>query len=1107
MIILEHFLNFGNELNAKLSLDLDKLDSISIIISAKCYNLSSLIHIYIPLCSLNKSKPFNSLFFLKIKKHTIITLLFKAIIPLLYSINTVAQPYFFRHYQVENGLSNNTVYCSIQDKNGFLWFGTKDGLNRFDGFHFKTFKVSDDENNLKPDLINCLLNDNKGTLWVGSTKGLFFFDPLKEHLISFADSLGNVNNLQIDRQGQLWFLSNSGLCKYNFSTKIIKIFSPKKYFNATAICTDFEGKIWVSSDKGFLYQYHEDSDTFKGFNLFSHSPKVPSNLIEKIYFSDKKTVFIGTTSQGLKQFDVSTSTYKDVLTFNQDKTRVHVRDIIRYSAVEIWLATESGVFILNEKTNQITNLKKKFLDPFSLSDNAVYSLCKDTEGGIWVGTYFGGINYYSPKYSLFEKYYPDNSQKSISGNAVREICEDYFGKIWIGTEDFGLNKLNPKTGIITQFLPTGKSESIAYSNIHGLMANGNDLWIGTFEHGLDIMDIRTGKVRKHYNSGLGKYDLKSNFIASFLKTKSGEIYVGSAYELYKYIPEIDGFESIKEVPKQIWVSSILEDFNKTIWIGTHNGVFYFNPITKQKGHLLNNLKNKNTITNNDINAIYEDSKQCLWFSTEGGGLCKLSKDRKIITSFTTQNGLPSNFVFKALEDEKNTMWVTTSRGLVHFNPENKNVVIYTKNSGLLSDQFNYNSGYKDKNGKMYFGSVKGMITFNPKDIMKESNVPSIYLTDFQIDNKQQTIGKENSVLKKSITFTDEITLPYNKSSFNIDFTALSFTSPEMTIFSYFMKGLDKEWTEIKPNRKVYFTNLSSGKYVFKLRAFVNGNWTKEDKQLIINILSPWWATWWAYLFYAIVVFGLIYYLFLSYHIIVQDKKEKEIYEAKIDFFTNLAHEIRTPLTLIKGPIENLLEQTDEIPQIKEDVVLMDRNTNRLIALVTQILDFRKVESKSFSLDFVKINVSDLLKDSFANFKLLTQKRKIEYNINCPSIDIFAFADEEALNKIFSNLLNNAVKFADKKVEVRMFPISQNSMYLTIEFENDGLKIPLEKKEKIFEPFYRLKESKQEGTGIGLSLARSLTELLNGDLYLKDTNDNSIIFVLNLPINSSKKNND
>jgi signal transduction histidine kinase len=529
------------------------------------------------------------------------------------------------------------------------------------------------------------------------------------------------------------------------------------------------------------------------------------------------------------------------------------------------------------------------------------------------------------------------------------------------------------------------------------------------------------------------------------------------------------------------------------------GVFYYNPYTKERGHFFNDPQNPNSLTNNSVNTIFEDSNHCLWFSTEGGGLCKLSKDRKTLTSLTMKNGLPSNFVVKVLEDNKKTFWISTSRGLVNFNPANNRIVTYTKDNGLLSDQFNYNSGYKDAQGKLYFGSIKGMITFSPKDIVKEVTAAPIYITDFRVENKAQEIYGENSILKKSIIYTNELTLPYDKSSFNIDFAALSFVSPEMTVYSYFMKGLDKEWTEVKPNRKVYFTNLSPGKYVFKLKAFINGNWTKEEKRLSITILPPWWATIWAYLFYSIVIVSLIYYLLSSYHIIIEDRKEKEIYEAKIDFFTNLAHEIRTPLTLIKGPVENLMEQVGDVPQIKDDVVMMDRNTNRLIALVTQILDFRKVESKSFSIDFINVNITELLRESYLNFAVLTKKRKLEYTIDCPTSPIFALVDEEALNKIFSNLLNNAVKFAHKKVAVRLSPITQYSHNFTIEFENDGLSIPAEMKEKIFEPFYRLKESKQEGTGIGLALARSLTELLNGDLYLKETFDGSIIFVLKVPI--------
>lgn len=277
------------------------------------------------------------------------------------------------------------------------------------------------------------------------------------------------------------------------------------------------------------------------------------------------------------------------------------------------------------------------------------------------------------------------------------------------------------------------------------------------------------------------------------------------------------------------------------------------------------LKKKNSLTNDNVNTIFEDSRQCLWFSTEGGGICKLDKDRKTFTTITTKNGLPSNFVVKVLEDNNNTFWIATSRGLVNYNPFNNSMVTYTTANGLLSDQFNYNSGYKYATGKMYFGSIKGMVSFNPKDILKTTKLPPIYITDFRVENKELTIGGEKSTLKKSILYTDEITLPHDKSSFSIDFTVLSYVSPEMTVFSYFMKGLDKEWTEVKPNRKVYFTNLSPGKYIFTLKASVNGGRSTEEKRLIITILSPWWATFGAYIFYHFNYHYLQCFRKLSYH--------------------------------------------------------------------------------------------------------------------------------------------------------------------------------------------------------------------------------------------------
>ena len=412
----------------------------------------------------------------------------------------------------------------------------------------------------------------------------------------------------------------------------------------------------------------------------------------------------------------------------------------------------------------------------------------------------------------------------------------------------------------------------------------------------------------------------------------------------------------------------------------------------------------------------------------------------------------------------------------------------------------FNSIDKSADGKMYFGSVKGMITFNPDNLFRTSRNPPVFITGFQVQNKELDINKDSSALKQSIIYTSAITLPYDRSSFSIDVAALSYISPEMTAYSYFMEGLDKEWTIIKPNRKIYFTNLSPGEYTFKIKAAINGNNSNEEKQLTIKILPPWWATIWAYLFYAAVIIGLAYYLLKTYHIIIEDKKEKEIYEAKIEFFTNVAHEIRTPLTLIKGPVENLLELVDELPIIKEDVVTMERNTNRLITLITQILDFRKAETKGFSIDFIKVNITSLLQETHLNFAALAKKRKLEYSLKLPSTEVIALADEEALTKILSNLYNNAIKYAYSNVSIHLLLPDETNPGITIEFINDGQKIPAEMKDKIFEPFYRLKESlKQQGTGIGLALAKSLTELHNGNLYLKDSGESQNIFVVHLPL--------
>lgn len=1014
------------------------------------------------------------------------------------------QPYYFKHYQVENGLSNNTVNYIRQDSKGFIWIATKDGLNRFDGSRFKVFRLNTDlkTKDFKKDYIFCLLPGKDGALWVGAENGLYKFNPKKEKLEIFIDSLRNIYELTLDPQGRMWFLSYNTLYRYNFKTRSLKKFPVSDYFAATSICLSESGHIWIATDNGYLKKYEELTNTFSSYDVFAHSKTTSTRFIQKIKAGENDSLFIGTAAQGLKLFDTRSFKYRDVLTLNPDKTTIFVRDILRNNENEYWIATESGIFIYHTTTNSFTNLKKKFRDPYSLNDNAIYTLFKDSEGSIWVGTFFGGINYYAKRNGAFIKYFPDNSGNSIGGSSIREITKDKYNNLWIGSEDGGLSKINNKNSTIKVFEPTGSKASIAYPNIHGLLAEGDDLWIGTFEHGIDIMDIRTGKIKKHFSAGSGKKDIKSNFALCFMRTTTGTIYIGTGNGVFYFDKLNQAFKRPAGIPENLFITSLLEDHRNIIWASTNdNGVFWFDPLTNQNGNFRNIQNYYNTLSNNSVNDVHEDTSHNLWFATEGGGLSKLDPSRKRFTIFNNTNGLSSNIVYKILGDNNNRLWASTSKGLNNFDIDFKKVTIYTKANGLLSDQFNYHSGYEDEEGRLYFGSVKGMVSFMPEQLVKSDFKAPIYLTGFQVFNEEIDPTVDTSIITESIIDEGNIILPYNQSSISFDFAALSYVSPEMTYYKFRLEGAEKKWTTINSNRKVYFTNLSPGKYTFNVQASTNGEWDSKIKTVGIDITPPWWDTWWAWMLYVSTVLSLFYYLFSYYKKWLHEKKIKEIYEAKINFFTNVAHEIKTPLTLIKGPVENLLEIKDELPGIKEDVECLDRNTNRLMDLVSQIFDLRETETNNFKLRFKRVNLSELLRETSLRFTIFAKKRNLHYELFLPGGDIYIKADNEALQKILSNLFSNAIKYADTKVDIKLNNIQKNEKgeeFTIVEFENDGYIITPEDEQKIFEPFYRIKETAhKKGTGLGLSISKSLTELHKGSLSLKFNKKGINVFYLTL----------
>ncbi|AEV96437.1 histidine kinase [Niastella koreensis] len=1020
--------------------------------------------------------------------------------------------YYFKQYQVDDGLAHNAVTAIIQDSKGLIWIGTRDGINRFDGYAFKTCENKKDKfGRIGNNVINTIAEDKNGMIWVGTGKGLFKYDPYKELFFEIdAAPKEYSNNLIIDEKNNLWFLVNFSLCKYMpAENRFEDLKTP-----ASCIALDTDKNLWMGDNDGNISIYNSATNSTK-FRIVNESLPANARSVSKIYPINNHELLIGCFKQGLKSYNTQTGEVRS-LSLRSDNSDIYVRDIAPDNDGQYWIATESGIYIYDLINHASRNIKKQTGTPYALSDNAVYTICRDNRGGIWAGTYFGGVNYCSKDNSRFEKYYPKPGVNSISGEAVREICADNNHNLWIGTEDAGLNKLDLRTGEFTNYTATGKKGSISYPNIHGLLAWDNQLFIGPFLQGLEIMDLRTGAITDRFKLIGSKNDQSSDFVIAIYRTKNNKLLVGTAYHssgLFEYDTRHKTFRRIPEIPYNSYVFDIFEDSKGNIWTGSvTQGAFYYNQATGQHG----NFRFGDTVNGHIANEfavynIFEDSDHALWFATTGGGLIKLSADWKSTKRYTTENGLPTNVLYSILEDDSRHLWISSLKGLIRFNIATEAIKVYTRANGLITDQFNYNSAYKHTDGKMYFGSVKGMIAFDPASFDQQEPSPPTYITGFQLNNKEVIPTADKSPLNKSILYTDTIVLDYNQNNFSIEFAALNFSAPEVTRYKYVMKGLDKSWTYLSTNRKAYFTDLSQGNYEFIVQAESNiGSWVGKERKLFIKIRPPFWKSTAAYILYALLLATAIYLATRLYRQNLEKKnlrklqlfeheKEKEIYQAKIEFFTNITHEIQTPLTLIAGPIEWLRKKFGKDPEINKSLTIAEKNAKRLVELTSQLLDFRKTEASQFSLNFVKTDLVALLADLVNGFKAPAAANNITLDLELPVNNFMAFVDREAFIKIGTNLVSNAVKYAATSATVRIAAIEHSAEYFTINFINDGKGIPEEFRHQIFEPFVRIRGNSKPGTGIGLPIARSLTELHNGSLQLISGETDLINFELRMPV--------
>ena len=1038
------------------------------------------------------------------------------------------ESYYFRRFGVESGLPQNTVSCILQDKQGFMWFGTKDGLSRYDGYTFKTFRHDKkDKNSIGNNFIWSLYQDESGAIWIGTDAGVYIYHHETESFSHF-DQLSSdnnrisasVNDIKCDRNGNLWITAGwQGVFRYDFKMKELVSFRQETTINAWCICIDQENRVWIGTHGHGLGCYDQQNNRFESIRIPIESDKNIQDDIYRIFQDNYNNLLIGTANGGIKIISLVDKQLKLFPISDDKKNNLFIRDIMRRSDNELWIASESGVYICNTQKQTVKNLRYEYADPYSISDNAIYSIYKDREGGIWIGTYFGGVNYYPPQYSPFKRFYPLNNITGLQGRRVREFQQDKYGGIWIGTEDAGLNYFNPMNQTFKNFTSNGRQGNLAYSNIHGLLADGDNLWVGTFAHGMNVIDIKTQQVIRYYTKTENQNSLCDNNVFSIYKDYSGNLWIGTTGGLCLYNPESDDFTKIA-YPGNSFIYDIFESHDGILWFASFGaGLFRYNPRSNEWKVFLHHAEDSTSICHNKIISIFEDNKMNLWFTTEGGGISRWNAEKENFTSYTTDNGLPNNIVYKILEDNNERLWLSTNNGLCCFDPVRGTTKTYTQSNGLPGNPFNYKSGLKTADGELYFGCLNGFISFNPASFTENKFVPPVIITDFRLFNREIPVGEKNSPLKQSIGNTREIVLKHDQSSFSIDFAALSYTAPEKNNYAYILDGFENNWTQLTGKHSVTYSNVPPGNYVFQVKGSNSDEkWNDQATTLIIRIYPPFYKTDPAYFIYFLALIGFSLYLFISFKKridqrnkrrleLFENEKDKELYQAKIAFFTNIAHEIRTPLSLIKGPLEHILTENVSEEERSENLEVIQRNTYRLLDLSNQLLDFRKVEEKGFRLNYVDTDIKQLIRDIYTRFKPTALQKGLSFELQLPAESLFADVDREAFTKIISNLFTNAIKYGRSRIVLilesgKNANADETSRFI-IKVTSDGNLIPKEMSEKIFQPFYQIGDENgnkiNPGTGLGLPLARSLAELHKGKLYLDASSESLNIFVLELPL--------
>ena len=1034
----------------------------------------------------------------------------------------------FRHINKQDGLSQNTVFAIAQDGHGFMWFGTRDGLNKYDGYRMIVFRHQEDEPEsiISDDIRALYFDEADSTLWICTPEGLSRYQEEQENFVNYpgdkassVSSMGAMRCVYRDTQNRLWAGSDKGLYQYHVEQDSFYLCWPQRNStldssprDVTVMYEDGDETLWVGTDQGLFQMVDEGGNIELTPSLASSSSlELPDQHIKTLNEDHQGNLWIGTQSAGLLRWNREINDLQSFHNQAQNPSSLS-HDNIRSVAIspegDIWVGTFLGLNKFLPVTNQFQHFVNKIEDGSSLENSSIRSVFFDRRGSLWVGTYYGGVEYWDKESNRFQNYQRKAVGSCISHNVVSSFVEDEKGNLWIGTEGGGLNYFDRQQARFTSYQLEDPGSHISGNNVKTLLKDGNFLWIGTFTQGLNLFNLSSKQFTYFKTDPSVPTSLSSNNVYSLLKEDDMlwiATYGGGLNIMDLSHKQVRSFQHDPQDTLTICTDLtrvLFKDSHEQIWLGTDGG------LERVDLDIDGNLRVRHSLAGIKVFSLQESSTGEILVGSYSHGLFMLDREGKVLENYTEEDGLPGHTIFGILEDQSRNIWVSTNNGLARFERKGNSFSTYNNSDGLSNLEFNFNAYAKTGRGELLFGGTNGFTLFHPKDIKINTYVPPVVFTELRSFYQPVRVNGKKNLPHQAINLTESLTFKNNQANFTLSFAALDYFNPANNRYAYMLEGLDQDWKYTQGQTEVNYTIQRPGKYTFRLKgANSDGIWNSNERKLSIHVQPPPSQSWWAYLLYGLVAVMLFLAVLRFINLRqnfqlekVEKAKQQELHQSKLRFFTNIAHEFRTPLTLIIGPLEELTRKQEGPGPMQRQLLSIESNAHRLLRLVNQLLDFRKLEADHERLQVAEGNFVKFMEEIYLSFQENARLRNINYTFSVNQDKINLWYDRDKMEKVCYNLLSNAFKFTldGGKIEVN---IEQEENVVCLEVKDNGKGISPELHDQIFKRFFEKEahfEHSFKGSGIGLAVSRELIRMHHGSIGVQSKPGCGASFQIKIP---------